>query len=101
VLLSVAYVNIAVGRREEALKLLERVRTANPDNVISRVALAVLYEQAGRHDDATATVREALRTTPDLTAERAIELIPGLEQIISAEEFAQYAGNLRKAGLKE
>jgi adenylate cyclase len=100
-LLSVAYVNIAVGRREEALKLLERVRTANPDNVISRVALAVLYEQAGRHDDATATAREALRTVPDLTAEKAIELIPGLEQIISAEEFAQYAGHLRKAGLKE
>jgi tetratricopeptide (TPR) repeat protein len=97
----VAYVNYGAGRREEAIKLLERVRTANRDNVIVRVALAAFYEQRGRHGDAQAAAREALSVVPDLTTERAMQLIPGLETITTPEEFARYPEYLRKAGLKE
>ena len=63
--------------------------------------LAAYYEQEGQHAKATAAVREMLRVVPDLTAERAMELIPGLERIVSSEEFAQYLDRLRKAGLPE
>ena len=42
---------------------------------------------------------EILRIVPDLTAERAMELIPGLEREVGSEELAQLPDNLRKAGL--
>ena len=37
-LTAVAYVNLGAGRRREAVELLEQVRAANPDKIISRVA---------------------------------------------------------------
>jgi adenylate cyclase len=100
-LMFVAYVNFGAGRRREAVELLEQVRAANPDDIVSRVGLAVVYEQEGRHEDASAAVREILLVTPDLTVERAMKLIPRWESILSAQEFAQVPDNLGKAGLKE
>ncbi len=41
-------------------------------------------------------MREILRVVPDLTVERAIELIPGL---VSPEDFARAPDDLRAAGL--
>jgi hypothetical protein len=63
------------------------------------VALAAYYEMEGQHAKATAAVREILRVVPDLTAERAMELMTGLERAVSSEELAQYPDTLRKAGL--
>jgi adenylate cyclase len=99
VLMSVAYVNFAAGRREEGVDFLERARAASRDNLLPRVGLAAYYEQEGQHAKAAAVVQEMLRVVPDLTAERAMELIPGLEGAISSEELAQYPDTLRKAGL--
>jgi adenylate cyclase len=99
VLISVAYVNFAAGRREEGVDFLERTRAASPDSLIPRVALAAYYEQEGQHAKAAAVVQEMLRVVPDLTAERAMELIPGVERTVSSEELAQFPDNLRKAGL--
>jgi adenylate cyclase len=98
-LMMVAYVNFATGRRDEAITLLERVRGAAPDNILARIPLAAYYEQEGRHEDAQTAVREILEVTPDLTTEKAMELIPGLEKVVSPVELAQYPDNLRKAGL--
>ncbi|MBW1683606.1 MAG: tetratricopeptide repeat protein [Deltaproteobacteria bacterium] len=99
VLMSVAYVNFAAGRREEGVDFLERARAASPDSLMPRVGLAAYYEQEGQHAKAAAVVQEILRVVPDLTAERAVELIPGVERTVSSEELAQYPDNLRKAGL--
>jgi adenylate cyclase len=99
ILMITAYVNAGAGRRAEAVGLMERVRQGNPDNVISRVALAGFYEEAGHHAEAVAVVQEILRVTPDLTVERATQLIPGWETVLGAEEFARYPGYLRTAGL--
>jgi adenylate cyclase len=98
-LMITAYVNAGAGRRAEAVELMERVRQASPDNVIARVALAGFYEQAGRHAEAAAVVQEMLRITPDLTTTRAVQLIPGWEMALGAEEFARYPDYLRTAGL--
>ena len=84
---------------EEAMELLERVRLANPDNLIARIALAAFYGRAGRREEARAAIREALQVAPDLTSERALQLIPGLESIAGPEEFARYPDTLRTAGL--
>jgi hypothetical protein len=97
----VAYVNFAAGRREEGVKFLERARVAGPESLLPRVVLAGFYEQEGQHAKAAAAVREMLRVVPDLTAERAMELIPGLERMLSSEELAQYPDNLCEAGLPE
>jgi tetratricopeptide (TPR) repeat protein len=94
-----AHVNYGAGRHEEAMELLERVRLANPDNLIARIALAAFYGRAGRREEARAAVREALQVAPDLTSERALQLIPGLERIAGPEEFARYPDTLRTAGL--
>jgi adenylate cyclase len=101
VLVSVAYVNFAAGRRQEAVDFLERARVAQPESLPVRVALAAYYEQEGQHAKAAAAVQEMLRVVPDLTVERAMALVPGLERILSTEELAEYPDNLRKAGLPE
>jgi hypothetical protein len=48
-----------------------------------------------------AAVQEMLPVVPDLSAERAMELVPGLERILTSEELAQFPDNLQKAGLPE
>jgi tetratricopeptide (TPR) repeat protein len=100
-LMSVAYVNFAAGRREEAVNFLERVRGAGPESLPARVLLAGYYEQEGEHAKAAAVAQEMLRVVPNLSAERAMELIPGPEKILSPEELARFPDNLRKAGLPE
>jgi adenylate cyclase len=96
-----AYVNLAAGRRQEAVELFEQARAVSPGSVPVRIALAALYEEEGAHEKAQAVVAEILRVTPDLTAERAMDLNQGLNQILSPEELARYSDYLRKAGLPE
>jgi adenylate cyclase len=98
-LASVAAVNFAADRREEGADFLERARAASPDSLPPRVVLAAYYEQEGEHAKAAAAVREMLRVVPDLTAKRAMELIPGLDSVLSSEELARFPDTLRKAGL--
>jgi adenylate cyclase len=95
-LTAIAYANLAVGRREEAMKLLEEIRTANRDNLIVRAVLAREYERAGRHAEASATVREILGVNPALTADEAA-FFGGGEPTPEAQ--AEAVALLRKAGL--
>jgi tetratricopeptide (TPR) repeat protein len=98
-LLSVAFVNMAAGRDEEAVALMERVRSANRDNLGSRVVLAMHYQQTGRSEEASAAVREIQRVRPDLSADEAMEIVPGLERVYGADRFARSLDGLREAGL--
>ncbi len=98
-LVSVAVVNYAAGRTEEAVEMLERVREANPDFIAVLIPLAAHYEREGQHDRASTVVEEILRVRPDFTVQEAIDLLPGLERTIGSERFAQYPDTLRKAGL--
>jgi adenylate cyclase len=99
VLVSVSYVNFAAGRRQEAVEFMERACAGSPDFVTGRVALAGFYELEGAHEKARAEVAKIQRMRPDLSAEDAMELIPGLERLMSPEEFAQFPDHLRTAGL--
>jgi adenylate cyclase len=98
VLMTVAYVNFAAGRRQEGRALMEQIRLSSPDNLVVRVALAADYEYEGRHEEARAAAHEVLLVNPDLTAEIAARMIPGLERIQPPEQVAQFEDNLRKAG---
>jgi TolB-like protein/class 3 adenylate cyclase/Flp pilus assembly protein TadD len=64
--------NRRVGRSKEAVAFWEQARAANPDLVTARLGLAMLYEEAGRHEEARAVVQEVLRINPDLGAEQAL-----------------------------
>ncbi len=87
-----AYVNFAAGRTEKAVELWEQVRAANPDMILARIPLAILYESEGRHEEARVLAREILRVNPDLTAESATELALGFDRDETID-------NLRSAGL--
>jgi adenylate cyclase len=89
-----AWVNLQVGRKEKAVELCEQLRAANPDMILARIPLAAHYESEGQHEEARAVVDEILRVNPDFTVEDAIRLsrLPDSEA---------WAGDLRKAGLKE
>ncbi len=99
-----AMANIMAERYNEAGDLLERVRSDNPDDLISRVLLAILWEgweeQVGvnHHDEATAVVDEILRVNPDLTAELAMRVIPAGD-LLGPQEIPRLTGWLRSAGL--
>ena len=98
-LVNVAVVNYAAGRRKEGVEMLEQVREASPDLIVARILLAAHYERQGQHDRAAAAVEEILRVRADFTTQDAIQLLPGADRAIGAKEFAQFKVALRKAGL--
>jgi TolB-like protein/Flp pilus assembly protein TadD len=91
-----AWVNLAAGRTEQAVEMLERERTANPDSINGRVPLAAIYEGEGRHDEARKLVREILRVNPQLTVEATIQAMA-----LSEAMTPEFKENLRKAGLPD
>ena len=99
-----AMANIMAERYNEAVDLLERVRSDNPDNLVARVLLAVIWEASeegvgvNHHDEATAVVDEILRVNPDLTAERAMRLLPAGD-FLGPQAISRNTGWLRSAGL--
>jgi adenylate cyclase len=100
-LMPVAQVNIFAGRWEKAVEQLERVRTANPDHIPSRVILAAYYEREGLHDKASVAVAEILRVNPDFTVARVSGTAAAWENALGPQEIAAYMEALRKAGLPE
>ncbi len=99
-----AMANLMAERYNEAGDLLLRVRSDNPDDVISRVLLAILWEGSeemggvNHHDEATVVVDEILRVNPDLTAQLAMRLIPAGD-FLGPQEISQLTRWLRSAGL--
>ena len=91
----VAAVNMAAGRRQEAIELLERLRDENPELINARIPLAAIYEEAGRHDEARAVVSEILAVNPDLTTDQAVD-VGGLGVMVPRESAGEL---LRRAGL--
>ena len=93
----VPWVNLAAGRKAEAVALLERIRAANPELIMARIPLVAIYELDGRHEEARTLAEEILRVNPDFTAELAFQRIP--TSVIGAGQAAQFGQALRDAGL--
>ena len=98
-LMVTSYVNWGAGRIREGVELLEQVRSANRDNVLARLGLVAYYEREGRHEEAQTVVGEILLVVPDLTVERAMQLIPGWEDLLGPQDFARAPNDFRAAGL--
>jgi TolB-like protein/Tfp pilus assembly protein PilF len=91
-----AGVNLAAGRTQMAVELLERERAANSDTINARVPLAAIYEGEGRHDEAREVVREILRVNPNLTVEAVIQAMA-----LTAAMAPEFKENLSKAWLPD
>jgi adenylate cyclase len=95
--LIVPYVNLAAGRKDEAVEMLERLRIANPDLIGARIPLAAIYQSDGRHDDASALVQEILRVNPEMTAEAATGRFSS--SLLGPDDAPDWTRALRAAGL--
>jgi adenylate cyclase len=95
--LIVPWVNLAAGRKQEAVALFEQIRAANPELIGARTPLAAIYELEGRHEEARAIVQEILRVNPHYSAELAAQLTE--ERFLPTETVAEYGDALRRAGL--
>jgi adenylate cyclase len=86
-----------LGDVDEAVRLdLERLKR-NPDNNFSDFRLAAIYQEMGRHEEAKARMRAALRKNPEWS-ERQIRIS---EPYRDEAELERYVGLLRAAGLPE
>jgi tetratricopeptide (TPR) repeat protein len=70
---SAGMVCIALGRLEEAQRLLERADRLATPNIDVLLALSKLYERRDRHDDAAAALKRALGARPDEHRRQEIE----------------------------
>jgi adenylate cyclase len=81
------------GRYEESVAALEQI--PQPWSRIYQV-LAASYAQAGRSEDARATLAKHLKLEPQMTLEHAVASMP-----FNAEGQERYREALRKAGMPE
>jgi len=94
---TLASTNGAVGRYNEALKLLEKSLQMNPDDIFAHLSLAALLMELDREEEAQAEVREVLRLHPKFSLDH-------FEKTLTFEDQAfvnRRLGLLRKAGLPD
>ena len=82
---------------EKAVDILQRGLIHNPDFLVIHLALAGLYAEMDRIEDANMEVEEVLRLSPDFTLQVLQEMIP-LKDPVVKERLINAA---RKAGLPE
>src|SRR5258707_6999649 len=63
-----------VRNYRQSAQLLDRISALNPENVSARIALASIFVQSGRPDDALAKIAEIRAAFPNLTIEQQIIL---------------------------
>ncbi len=87
---------VLLRRYDEAIAALQDSLRRNPDFLPARRALAVVYAELEREEEARAEVAEILRISPGASLERWQERMPYRKQ----EDLERYIAGLRKAGLK-
>jgi adenylate cyclase len=85
------------GRGEEAIALLKRVLTRNPDHLAAHLALAWIYKDLGREDEAREDMEALRRLEPkNVSLEEWIQRIPFKDQ----ERLDRLASILGELGLE-
>jgi adenylate cyclase len=78
-----------IGHYEEAIEWCEKAIRQEPESLMARVMMTVVYSWSGRDDDARAEAAEVLRINPNFSLER-----------FSKRAGSKFVDALRKAGLK-
>ena len=85
------------GQYEEAISALEGWRERNAKGMLPHIVLAFTYVEAGRKEDAQASVAEALKQNPKASIKGYAATIPYKDPA----EIERIKASLRKAGLPE
>lgn len=88
---------LLLQRNQEAVKVLQRGLIHNPDFLGIHLALAGLYSEMGRSEDAKVEIGEVLRLSPDFNLQVLREMLP-LKDPVVKERMINVA---HKAGLPE
>jgi adenylate cyclase len=84
------------GRNEEAMAAYKRAILRTPDFLPAHLALATLYSELGREEEARAEAADILRINPNFSLEVWRRTTPLKDQ----ERLERWLAVLRKAGLK-
>jgi adenylate cyclase len=84
------------GQYEEAIKAGKKAIHIDPNNLVSRVFLAVAYSLNGQEEEARIEAKEVLRINPHFSVDLWEKTIPYKNE----EDKRLIIGALRKAGLK-
>ena len=87
----------AMGKYEEAIAAQKRCLTRGPTYLAPHRALAVIFSELGRKEEARAEVAEMLKISPHASLGGQKERLPFKDQAV----LARYLDGLRKAGLPE
>jgi TolB-like protein/Tfp pilus assembly protein PilF len=90
--LSYAY----TGQYDEAITWCEKAVSQEPDSLMARIMMAVVYSLSGRAEEARAEAAEVLRIQPKFSLEQFAKRVTYKNQ----NDREQLLGALRKAGLK-
>ena len=85
-----------MGRDEEAIAVLKKALTRNPNLLPAHVNLAVIYSELGREEAARAEAAEVLRLNPKYSLEVLRQINPFKDPAVNERMDAA----LRQAGLK-
>ncbi len=95
-LLSLGFAYRVAGRYEEAITLLKRVLTLDPEHVPAHFSLAICYAELGQQEEAQAEAAAVLKLNPQYSLEVWKQKLPFKDPAVLERQLAA----LRKAGLK-
>ncbi len=86
-----------MGNYDEAIAALEARRDSNPNTLSPLVMLAATYAEAGRMDEARATVKDSVKRFPKYSLKRPMRVL----RYKDPADKERIIANLRKAGVPE
>lgn len=93
---NLGHANYLLGRHEDAIAVLTRIRDRNPDYFPAHVYLTATYSELGWDERARAEAAEFTRLSPRTSIEAWRERLPYKDQAV----LERLMSGLRKAGLK-
>jgi len=85
-----------VGKREEALSVLQRAIARNPDYLAAHMLVAAVFHELGRSEEARAEAAEVLRINPQYSLDIVRQRMP----IKDPTALAHFIAALEGAGLR-
>ncbi|MEJ2123033.1 MAG: winged helix-turn-helix domain-containing protein [Alphaproteobacteria bacterium] len=93
---NLGHANFVLGRYDEAIEALKRIRDRNPDYLPAHAYLAASYSELGRDEEARIEAAEVKRLSPQASIETWKQRLPYKDQAI----LERLVASLRRVGLK-
>jgi adenylate cyclase len=93
---NLGHANFVLGRYDEAIEALKRIRDRNPDYLPAHAYLAASYSELGQDEEARIEAAEVKRLSPQVSIETWKQRLPYKDQAI----LERLVASLRRVGLK-